>query len=258
MTLGTVLGGGGTSGGKPLLVRAAGPSLTQFGVAAVLTDPALNLFFGPVAVANNDNWGGTAELSNVFAQVGAFPYSGPASRDAAIFSPALIAGNYTVRISHAGSAGGTVLAELYDATANGSLTTTTPRLINISVLKQIRPGDVLTAGFVIGGSAPKTVLIRAIGPTLAAAPFYVADVMADPTLRLYRGQIATSVNDDWGSGALASALEAAFALVGAFPLPAGSADAALLVTLQPGNYSAQISGAGGTGGTALVEVYEVP
>jgi alpha-tubulin suppressor-like RCC1 family protein len=258
MTLGAVLGGAGTSGGKPLLVRAVGPSLSQFGVTAVLADPTFDLFSGQTVVAANDNWGGTAELSNAYAQVGAFAFTAATSRDAAIFSRALNAGNYTARISGVGGAGGRVLAEIYDATVNGTLTSATPRLVNISVLKQINVGDVLTAGFVIGGSTPKTVLLRAIGPPLADAPFYVAGVMADPTLRLYSGQNAISSNDDWGAGALASALASAFTRVGAFPLRADSADAALLVTLQPGNYTAQISGAGGTGGVALVEVYEVP
>jgi hypothetical protein len=62
-------------------------------------------------------------------------------------------------------------------------------------------------------------------------------------------------NDNWGGG---SALATAFGNVGAFALGATSRDAALLVTLQPGNYTAQVSGVNGTAGRAQVEVYEVP
>ncbi len=68
-----------------------------------------------IIVASNDDWGGTASLSNAFASVGAFPYSSTTSKDAAVFNQGLAAGNYTVRISGSGS--GTVIAELYDATS---------------------------------------------------------------------------------------------------------------------------------------------
>jgi hypothetical protein len=94
-----------------------------------------------------------------------------------------------------------------------------------------------------------------VGPTLGEAPFGVPGVVPDPELRLFAGERRIEANDNWGGGA---ALAAAFARVGAFALPAGSRDAALLATLPPGAYTAQVSGVGGTTGVALVEVYEVP
>lgn len=144
-----------------------------------------------------------------------------------------------------------VIAELYDATPAAAFTATTPRLINVSVLKHLGTG--VTAGFVIGGSTARTVLIRAIGPTLGG--FGVADTVADPQLALFSGQTERARNDNWGGG---TALAAAFAQVGAFGLAADSRDAALLATLAPGNYTVQVSGVAGTTGVALVEVYEVP
>lgn len=255
VTIGTVIGGAGTGGTKPLLVRAAGPSLTPLGVGGVLADPKLDLFSGQTVVAANDNWGGTAALSTAFMQVGAFAYASASSRDAALVGGALAPGNYTVQITGAGGASGLVLAELYDATPNGSFTATTPRLINVSVLKKIALGEILTAGFVIGGSAAKQVLVRAIGPTLAIAPFNVAGTMADPKIELFSGPTRSNDNDNWGG---APALVAAFGSVGAFALDATSRDAALLVTLQPGSYTAQVTGGAGSAGLALVEVYEVP
>jgi hypothetical protein len=148
---------------------------------------------------------------------------------------------------------GAVLAEIYDATPSASFTAATPRLVNVSVLKNLGSG--LTVGFVIGGSNSKTVLIRAIGPTLGAAPFNVPGVVADPRLALFAGSFQIGENNDWGGGL---ALTSAFAQVGAFTLPAASKDAAILATLGPGNYTVQVSGVGTTTGTALIEVYELP
>ena len=125
--------------------------------------------------------------------------------------------------------------------------------MNVSVLKHLGTG--LTVGFVIGGLEAKTVLIRAVGPTLGGAPFNVPGVVADPQLTLFSGQTSIGTNNNWGGTA---ALTAAFSQVGAFALPATSLDAALVATLLPGNYTVQVSGVGGTTGVAIVEVYEVP
>jgi hypothetical protein len=128
-------------------------------------------------------------------------------------------------------------------------------VINVSVLKSIGVDEILTAGFVIGGASPKQVLVRAVGPTLGTAPFNIAGVMADPKLDLFRGQTVIHANDNWGGGL---ALATASGNVGAFSLGAASRDAALLVVLDPGSYTAQVRGVGTSAGITLVEVYEVP
>ena len=248
-TFGVVIGGADTVGTKPLLVRAAGPSLGALGVGGTLEDPKLEFFTGSTKVGENDDWGGVASTSAVMASVGAFAFSAPHSKDAAISFPSLASGANSAKIS--GTGAGMVIAELYDATPAAAFTATTPRLINVSVLKHLGTG--VTAGFVIGGSTARTVLIRAIGPTLGG--FGVADTVADPQLALFSGQTERARNDNWGGG---TALAAAFAQVGAFGLAADSRDAALLATLAPGNYTVQVSGVAGTTGVALVEVYEVP
>lgn len=128
-----------------------------------------------------------------------------------------------------------------------------PRLANVSTLTRVGTGaDVLTAGFFVGGTTPKQVVIRAVGPRLATAPFNVQGTLADPVLTVFSGNTVVATNDNWNS-----ADAAAFASVGAFALTAGSRDAGMVTTLQPGAYSAQVTGAGGTTGTAIVEVYEV-
>lgn len=255
-TLGTVVGGAGTSGTSSLLVRAVGPSLTPFGVDGALTDPTFDVFAGSAIVAANNNWGGASALNTLFTRVGAFPYLSGASLDAATTYTPTVTGSpagLTVQVSGVGGATGKVLAEIYDTTT--APTAATPRLINISVLKQIDVGAILTAGFVIQGPLPKQVLVRAVGPTLALAPFGVGGTMSDPKLDLFLGQNVIASNDNWGGTA---ALTSAFSSVGAFALGTASKDAALLVTLFPGSYTVQMSGVGGLAGLALVEVYELP
>ena len=112
---------------------------------------------------------------------------------------------------------GTVIAELYDATPAGTFSATTPRLVNVSVLKQIATGETLTAGFVIGGTTAKTVLIRAIGPALGFPPFNIGGAMPDPELTLVNTSasppVTVAANNDWGG---ASTLNATIGRVGAF------------------------------------------
>ncbi len=256
--LGTVVGGSGTQGMKPLVVRAVGPSLAAFGVSDALEDTYFNVSSSgggaSVRVGQSDNWGGAVPLAETMARVGAFPLASPASLDAAE-ALVLPAGGYVVFVSawvRGGASGGKVLAELYDATPNGGFAPTTPRLVNVSVLKQLGAG--LTVGFVIGGEGSKTVLVRAVGPGLV--PLGVTGTVADPRMTLFdAGSREVAANDDWGG---AGAMQEAFGRVGAFALPVDSKDAVLLSTLAPGGYTVQVgSGAGGTG-SVLMEVYEVP
>lgn len=250
-TMGYVVGGTGTAGAKPLVIRAAGPSLGALGVPGTLANPQIELFAGSSKVADNDNWGGGATLANAMAAVGAFAYARPDSLDAAA-ARAVTTRDNSVKVAAADTGTGTAIAEIYDATPAAEFNLTTPRLINVSVLKHIGTG--LTAGFVVGGPSARTVLIRAVGPTLGG--FGVDGVVTNPRLTLFAaGGTELGGNDDWGGGA---ALAAAFNAVGAFTLPSNSADAALLVTLPPGNYTVEVKGAGTTTGVALVEVYEVP
>lgn len=254
MTVGFVVGGSGTTGTKALLVRAGGPSLSRFGVSGPNPDPKLELVSAGARVAENDNWGGSAQISDTFAQVGAFNFLAADSKDAALFNGSTARADNSVKISATGGASGAEIAEIYDATPTTAFTASTPRLVNVSVLKNLPAGGTLSAGFVIVGSTPRTVLIRAVGPGLST--FNVAGVLADPQLQLYQSSVSTPIatNNDWSGTA---ALQSAFSRVGAFSLAENSRDAALLMTLPPGNYSAQVAGAANTAGAVLVEVYEV-
>jgi hypothetical protein len=253
-TLGYVVGGAGTSGAKPLVIRAAGPSLGALGVPGTLADPRLELFAGSTSTVVNDNWGGLAAVSTAMVSVGAFPYLNATSLDAAVVASITTRDN-SVKVNANGTGTGTVIAEVYDATAAGTFTATTPRLLNVSVLKNIEAGGSMTAGFVVRGQTARTVLIRAIGPGLTAA-FGIPGTMPDPRITLFAGANMIDQNDNWGGNfAVASAGSA----VGAFAInDGGSRDAMILRTLASGDYSVQVAGVGGGGGQVIVEVYEVP
>ena len=254
-TVGTVIAGGGAGATKPLLIRAAGPSLGALGYPGTLADPRIELFAGQQSLAVNDDWAGGASLTNAMTAVGAFGFASANSKDAALFNSGLAPGGYTVRVSGAPGTSGAVIAEIYDATASGAVSATNPRLIDVSVTKQISPGGSLTLGFTIIGSTAKTVLIRAVGPGLAALG--IGGFLPDPRVALFDGsstQIAA--NDNWGGD---TPLRSAMGAAGAFGIADGASnDALLVVTLSAGSYTAVASGIGNTGGLAIVEVYEVP
>ena len=139
--------------------------------------------------------------------------------------------------------------------------TTGLSLSNLSTRAQVGTGaNIIITGFNIGPGSGKTVLIRATGPTLGAAPFSVPGVISDPKLELFSGSTKIAENDNWSTpvGGATPITAATFTSVGAFALTANSRDAALLVTLPPGPYTAQVSGVGTATGVALIELYEMP
>ncbi len=251
LIVGLSVGGSGTSGTKPLLVRGLGPTLAAF-LPNFLTDPVITMYQGETAVANNDNWGGDATIEARSTQVFAYGMVSPTSLDAAL-APTPAPGVYSVHVTGKAGATGITLAEIYDASA--TMTATTPRLINVSARTQVGTGDnVLIAGFYIGGSTARTVLIRGLGPTLATLG--VPGALADPQLKLYRGETMIRQNDNWnGDPMLVNIGNSVYAYEVA---DRQSKDAMILMTLAPGGYTVHVGGVNDTTGVALVEVYEVP
>ncbi|MCX6951893.1 MAG: immunoglobulin domain-containing protein [Verrucomicrobia bacterium] len=239
-----------SGGSKPLLLRGIGPGLAGFGVTGVLADPQLALYSGQARLALNDNWGtaGSNQIAIAAAQVGAFSLAAN-SLDASLLTT-LNPGSYTVQISGPQSAAGLALAEIYDTNALSGA-----RLVNVSARTQVgSDAAALIGGFVITGTGRRTVLVRAVGPSLTA--FGVTDTLPDPRIEVIRTSNNTVIgsNDDWGGS---TALSSTFAQVGAFGLDARSKDAVLVLTLDAGNYSGVVTGAPGTSGVALLEIYEV-
>ncbi|MBL9189449.1 MAG: lamin tail domain-containing protein [Opitutaceae bacterium] len=237
MIVGVVVSGGW----RNVLVRAAGPALAAFGLTSAMTDPRLELYNGNTRILENDDW--PATLAATAAGVGAFAFT-PGSRDAGFVEG--MEGPRSIQVR--GTGAGIVLVEAYDTGTGNS-----PRLINLSARNQVGTGDdILIAGFSLAGSGMKQLVIRAVGPKLAA--FGVPGTLADPKLELYSSTGAKiAENDNW-----TSTLAGAFSMVGAFPLDAGSRDAALITTLATGSYTVQVKGADGGTGEALVEIYELP
>lgn len=128
-------------------------------------------------------------------------------------------------------------------------------VVNLSTRGHVTAERSLTAGFVVRSEA-RTVLIRAVGPTLATLG--VPAPLGNPLLTIYKGNTPHYQNDDWGTRPEREAIIATSARVGAFALPGGSRDAAVLMELPPGVYTAQVTSADGTAGDALVEIYLVP
>jgi hypothetical protein len=159
---------------------------------------------------------------------------------------------YSAVVRSASGETGVALLEFYDASSVHA------RLLNLSARAKVGTGeDVLIAGFVITGTQPLKVLLRGVGPSLAAKG--ISTPLANPKLTLYDrlgGAIAS--NDNWGQAANLADLRAASATVGAFALDNASQDSAMLVTLDPGVYSVQVSSVDGTTGIALAEIYEAP
>jgi hypothetical protein len=250
---GFVVGGAGTSGSEKLLIRGSGPALVPFGVTGTLADPQLQVYSGQTVLGTNNGWAGDASIVSAAASVGAFAWSDTTSHDAALLET-LPEGAYTAQIAGESGDTGIALAEIYDDTPAGTFTATSPRIVNISARVKVGTGgNILIAGFAIGGSTARTVLIRASGPALV--PFGVTGTLSDPQLQVFSGTTMLESNKVW-SGNLNVAATAAS--VGAFAWGLSSDDSAILVTLPPGAYTAQVSGASNDTGIALVEVYEVP
>jgi hypothetical protein len=247
------------AGSKSVLIRGDGPSLAAFSVTGVLTDPHLTLLSGSSIIASASSW--SASLSSTFAKVGAFGLTA-GSHDAALLET-LTPGPYTAQVTSSTTNNGVALAEVYDADSGAPAN----RLINLSARAFVGTGaNILIGGFVIGGSTPLTVVIRGDGPSLTG--FGLTGALANTILTLSNSNGTIATNSGWsGSIAVGSAatggiviqpLTAALsAKVGGFSLTAGSDDSAIVATLPPGSYTAQVTGANGITGIALAEIYEL-
>ncbi len=236
--------------GDTMLVRAVGPGLAPLGVSGFVENPRLELLGpGAVVLATNDDWE-AASTGLAAAAAGAFALP-PGSRDAALVHAVDAGPHLVVATSARGTDRGNLLIEIYDTRAGGGM------LANLSARARVTgAGGELIAGFVVRGDAAMTLLIRAVGPALRA--FGVGDALAAPRLTLVQDDgTVLGENRGWSVAPNALDVREAARRSGAFALPALSADAALLVTLPPGAYTALISPADDGQGVALVEVYEV-
>jgi hypothetical protein len=206
-----------------------------------LADPTIELHDQSGAiVAQNNNW----QSSDL--RVDLIGSGLAASDNEAALMATLDPGSYTVVLQGVGGTSGIGLVEIYDL--DGSKTST---LANIATRGKVQGGDqVMIGGFIIlGNNGATSVVVRGIGPSLAAAG--VANALADPTLEVYdgNGQLIVA-NDDWKTGSDAPFIQ------GHSLAPSDTREAAVLLQNPvQGNYTAILKGKNGGTGVSLIEAY---
>jgi hypothetical protein len=229
---------------KKVAIRGMGPSLQSIGfISSVLSDPTLQLRGSDNSlIARNDNWRTNPAWAAELEAVGLAPGFDFESAIVATLPP----GAYTAIMSGKNGSTGMGLVEVYDLDPAGD-----GRLTNISTRGLVRIGDdVVIGGFILGGdTGQSSVLLRVIGPSLAAAG--IENALADPTLELRDSNgVLLQYNDNWKDSQQA-AIEAT-----GIP-PQNDLEAAILATLLPGSYTAIAAGKDGSMGVGLIEVYNL-
>ena len=289
---------------QSLLLRALGPSLAGYGVAAALADPTLELHTGDgTLIATNDNWKDTQEAEIIatgipptndlesailvtldpgaytmvvsgknggtgvtFAEVYTLPYSGDLMNPAPVPIPspsptptppsAPVATAATISLQRLTAIGQRLPARQAiggpTPTPHCQRPTPVAKSLNISTRAKVEVGEnVMIGGFIITGDAPKKVIVRAIGPSLA--PLGVNGALADPVLELHGpdGSLIAS-DDNWKDNPDQALLIQASGIP-----PQNDLESAIVATLTPAGYTAIVSGKNDTSGVALVEVYDL-
>jgi cyclophilin family peptidyl-prolyl cis-trans isomerase len=232
------------SAAKRLAVRAIGPSS---GLGGAVADPILELHDSTGAtIATNDNWGDAANKQDV-SDIGLAPGS---SNESVILAtvpsdPSAVA--YTAVMRGASNTTGLGVVEVYDLDSGPGST-----LLNISTRGQVGADpNALIAGFILGGSESKKILVRAIGPSLTA--FGVPNALVDPTLELRNAQGGlVDSNDDWMNSPQKTQIQ------NSGLAPTNAKESAVVQTLSAGQYTAIVHGANGGTGVGSVEVYHLP
>ncbi len=247
----------------PLLVRAIGPGLAPFGVAATASSTQLSIYQGSALAAQTNIV--TAPAVAVATYDWAFPAAAP--RLSSGVSDAALTGaptaNSMTAICSTPLGTGNALVEFYDSDSGACATSN--RMVNLSARLEVNASTGMVLGFVVSGEGEIRLLLRGVGPTLAQ--YGVSSPLADPTIDLYSGATRIASNDDWQSGSVSNTLELEDGArsAGAFALQSDK-DAALIVTLKAGAYTLAVHGNVPTGtpapanasvGTMLAEVYEL-
>jgi arylsulfate sulfotransferase len=228
---------------KIVVARALGPSLADFGLSGVLADPVLTLHNSSgTVIATNDSW--QTDIGATFIEQNGFAPSNPA--EAAILQT-LAPGAYTAVVTGKNLTQGISLAEVYEIFSPGL----NSKLGNISGRGFVGTGDnVLISGFIIGDVGSGTVIVRALGPSLAS--FGVSQPLSDPVLTIYdsKGSVIAT-NDNWQDDVNAMHVQRNGLA------PPNALDSAIVLRLPAGEYTAVVRGANGATGNTLVEVYHL-
>ena len=227
---------------KRMVLRALRPSLSGFGLSDVLADPVLSVYNSSgTLVTSNDNW--QSDVNHFVVESNGLA---PAHLEESAIARYMAPGAYTVIVTGRDATPGIGLVELYDIS-----TPANAKFVNMSTRGSVGTGDnVLISGFIIGDVDSATVVVRALGPTLAT--YDVSGVLSDPTLTIYdsTGSVIAS-NDNWQDDPNASLVQKNGLT------PPNALESALVLQLPAGAYTAVVRGANGATGNALVEVYHL-
>jgi hypothetical protein len=242
-----LIGGFIIQGTQPatVILRAIGHSLRAAGVTGPLNDPMLELHNAAGGViATSDDWPDGPNAATI-----ASYHLDPSNSHESALLATLNPGNYTV-VVHAydnndGDLTGTGLFELYDLHKTGG------RAGNISTRGQVlSDDDAMIGGFIVGGGQAKAVVVRGLGPSLAASG--IANPLSNPTLELRDASGTTiSSNDDWMDGPDAGTIQTEG--LG----PANRFESALQAQLNAGSYTVIVRGVNNSTGIGLVEIYDL-
>jgi len=247
-----LIGGFIISGNAPkkVIIRAIGPSLP---VTGALADPTLELHDSHGLLGSNDNWRDTQEAEIIASTV-------PPTNDLESAIVATLApldpkipgsGAYSVIVAGKNGTTGIGLVEVYDLGTASLDISSESKLANISTRGKVQTGDdVLIGGFIVAGSTPSNILVRAIGPELTAQG--VTGALQDTTLELHDGNGTLLMsNDDWESTQKQEIIDTTVP-------PTDPRESAIVAPLNPGDYTAIVRGKNNTTGVALVEAYVLP
>ena len=234
------------------MLRAIGPTLTKFGVADPVMQPSLTLYRRSTVI-DSDSLGSRITASAAdFSRNGAFAIA-PLSSDVAILKD-LEGGAYTAHLTSQNNQTGVALIEVYQDNTESNWALGAP--VNLSLRGRATPNSPLIGGFVVPAGSSQTMLVRGIGPTLAK--YGIKEPLRDPMIRIYDSRgVVVSENDDWWADEDARLIRNLSADAGAFAIGTGR-EAAMLVTLTPGPYTAVLADASGTrSGVGLLEIYAI-
>lgn len=239
---GFILGNG--SGSKTIVVRALGPSLSDQNILSPLADPSLQLFDGAgQLIASNDDW-----MSNDNEQAIVDSGLAPTDPRESALLLSLAPGNYTAVVTGVdGTANNIALVEVYDLDSVDP-----PNLLNISTrsfVDNINEAQMI-AGLIVGGTTGQVIVVRGLGPSLAADS--IVNPLPDPSLTVFNSfGTPIAANDNWQDDPSAADVQ------NAGLAPTNPLESAILLSLAPGNYTAILSDASGATGVGLVEIYNV-